>query len=59
MQEVRKYRLQMSDIFLAHDRFREKMEMYRRELSVLGDHPTQASFVAALLECSEKEVSEA
>lgn len=36
--------------------FKERIEAIRREIAIMGKHPSQVNFVACLLECSEEEV---
>ncbi|KAK7475878.1 hypothetical protein BaRGS_00032846 [Batillaria attramentaria] len=54
---VKRYRYHLSLLLLSNAEFEHRLETYRKEMAVMGDHPSQISFVAYLLGSSETEVT--
>ncbi|XP_046350930.2 uncharacterized protein LOC124131604 [Haliotis rufescens] len=56
METVRKYHFSLRMVYVSEREFRRRIALYRKELSILGDHPTKVHFVAAKLNCDVTDV---
>ncbi|XP_076437846.1 uncharacterized protein LOC143277017 [Babylonia areolata] len=56
MEPVKRYKHSIAILLLSDPDFKARMDLYLKEVAVMGDHPSQASFMADLLECTQEEL---
>ena len=56
MEPVKHYRYGLVMLLLSDTHFQSRMDAYHKEVAIMGNHSSQASFIADLLGCTEEEI---